>query len=155
MDTIIKLDIPADAKYLSVLGAAVSAFAELAGDSTITYAVQLAVHEICANIIDHAYGAYDPDNRIDIRLTLNEAQLAAKIVDNGRVFNPQTLLETTWEMQAAENGSSYRLTHINEPRLEQERGRGIYLVYQLMDSVIYTPQNDRNLWQLTRNLFVE
>lgn len=158
--TTMQLDIPADHKFLSVLGTAVSAFVELFADSTLAYGVQLAVHEVCANAIDHAYDtALSPttylDNRLHVHLLCTAAEFDVEVMDNGRIFNPQTLpwpLPTYWEALDTDNGPAYRLVSVAEPGLDQERGRGMYLVRQLMDEVIYSPQAGQNLWRLVRKI---
>ncbi len=65
--TVVKLDLPASYRYLSVLGECITAM--LGGDSEAANALQLAAHETCTNIIDHAYAG--SNGRIEATLTLD------------------------------------------------------------------------------------
>ncbi|HHY54137.1 MAG TPA: oligosaccharide flippase family protein [Chloroflexi bacterium] len=65
--TVVKLDLPASYRYLSVLGECINAM--LGGDSEAANALQLAAHETCTNIIDHAYAGRN--GRIEATLTLD------------------------------------------------------------------------------------
>lgn len=62
----IHLDIPACYRYLNVVGECIAAM--LPEDEQTSGAIQLAVHEICTNIVEHAYYADHP-GRIEITLT--------------------------------------------------------------------------------------
>lgn len=65
--TVVKLDLPASYRYLNVLGECIAAMS--GGDSEIANALQLATHETCTNIIDHAYAG--DGGRIEATLTLD------------------------------------------------------------------------------------
>jgi len=67
---IVELDLPATYRYLNVLGECIEAM--LPADSATTNALQLAAHETCTNIIDHAYAA--ADGRIEATLTHDPKQ---------------------------------------------------------------------------------
>ncbi|MCA9972060.1 MAG: ATP-binding protein [Anaerolineales bacterium] len=149
----VSLEFPAHHKFLSVLGAAVAAFADLTGDANLAYSVQLAIHEVCANTIDHAYVAPHPDNRVVVHLTANDRALHAEIIDRGQTFDPQSFswpLATTWEKAGSGSQPVYHLRRVAEPDLDQERGRGMFMICQLMDEVTFTPQPNQNVWRLTR-----
>ncbi len=77
----IELDLPASHKYLNVLGKCIEATLQpltLSDDSTFVHDVQLAAHETCANIIDHAYS--EQPARIAITLTL-DPQTQSFVID--------------------------------------------------------------------------
>ena len=71
----IRLDFPATHKYLNVLGACIHELLArvegLAEPVVVSYNIQLAVHEACTNIVDHAYAGM-PAGRLNITLTLSE-----------------------------------------------------------------------------------
>ncbi|MCU0489987.1 MAG: ATP-binding protein [Chloroflexaceae bacterium] len=100
----------------------------------VVYNVQLAAHEVCTNIVNHAYEEIE-QGRIDIKLVLHfqPAQLVIEFQDTGRPFD---------------------VTTVPEPNLEepQVHGYGMFLIKNLMDSVTYTPQSDGNRWQLIKHL---
>ncbi|MBK9055170.1 MAG: ATP-binding protein [Chloroflexi bacterium] len=153
----VQFTIPVDHKYLSVLGTTLTTFMEQVGDEMLAYTVQLAIHEVCTNVIDHAYGAPAPEQNIQVTLFWDEhsQQLVAEITDQGRPFDPlqhEWSLPMVWQAVTTANGPAYRLESVAEPGLEQERGRGIFMIRQLMDEVLYLPHNGHNVWRLTRQL---
>lgn len=151
MRTTVKLDIPARHEALALLGTAVSAFVALVGgDEMLAYGVQLAVHEACANVIDHAYTTPNgAENRVRVRLTGEPGQIMAELADNGRTLQ-LAQLPGEWEPVNAPAETAYHLRAIAEPGLEQDRGRGLYLMRQLLDEVVYLPGEAQNVWRLTR-----
>jgi serine/threonine-protein kinase RsbW len=56
---VVRLEIPAAYNYLNLLGSCVRAFFDIADGksqgSGVAYNVELAVHEACTNIVEHAY----------------------------------------------------------------------------------------------------
>ncbi|HAJ38100.1 MAG TPA: hypothetical protein DCL15_20710 [Chloroflexi bacterium] len=66
--TVVKVDLPASYRYLNVLGECIAAM--LGEDSETANALQLATHETCTNIVDHAY-AGGGGGRIEATLTLD------------------------------------------------------------------------------------
>ena len=135
---VVRLDLPASHKYLNVLGACLAEVLGrvegLADPATSVYNVQLAVHEACTNVVDHAY-AGRTGGRIRVTLTLATApgRLVVELHDTGRSFDP---------------------AGVAEPRLGEPQvgGYGLFLVRQLMDEVSYEPRPDGNRWRLVKNL---
>jgi serine/threonine-protein kinase RsbW len=132
----IRLDLPATHKYLNVLSACLAEMLTRVEDTsdleTIVYNVQLAVHEGCTNIVDHAYEEAE-NGRINVTLTLENHRLVVELQDAGRAFNPDA---------------------VPEPRLDepQVHGYGLFLMRSLMDEVTYSPQPGNNRWRLIKNL---
>ena len=83
------------------------------------YAIQTAVDEACANIIDHAYGG---ENIGDIEIIVDRVRNGMKItlIDTGRPFNPNEIPEP---------GISSPL------EIRKERGLGVFFIRKLMDNV--------------------
>jgi len=135
---VIRLDIPATNKYLNILSACIAELLSridgLSQRETITYNIQLAAHETCANIVDHAY-TDEKDKRITITLTLADQpfRLIIDLYDTGRAFD----LEST------------PAPNLSEPRTH---GYGLFLVHSLMDEVVYHPETGNNHWCLTKHL---
>lgn len=135
----IHLDLPVTNRYLNVVSAALSAILErvegVTVSSTLVYSVQLAVDEICTNIVEHAYEASGGQGRIWIGFTFfpQGQSLVVDIEDTGRPFDPDG---------------------VPLPNLEegQIRGYGLFLTQALMDRVEYCRVNNKNCWQLTKNL---
>jgi serine/threonine-protein kinase RsbW len=133
----IELEIPAQVKYLGTITACVRAVLErvdCASPAGIDLmAIELAVHEACVNIIMHAYA--ETTGRIQMTITLSEnpCRLEILLQDTGKAGSLE-------ELAAPDPGEL------------RERGYGLFLIKQLMDSVEYFPQNGNNRWRLVKNL---
>jgi len=85
------------------------------------YAIQTAVDEACANIIDHAYGGEDK-GLIEIKVNEVKDGLRIVIYDKGEPFDPDEVPEPD----------------ITSPlEIRKERGLGIFFMRKLMDKVIF------------------
>lgn len=133
---VVRIDIPATYKHLSMVSACIAEIIERAGDvderKELTYNLQLAVHEVCANIVEHAYANLS-DGRIAVTLTLfsHPRQLCVDLQDTGRPFD---------------------LFAIPDPDLSQPQisGYGLFLIRNLVDEVAYTSGSASNCWRLTK-----
>ena len=98
---------------------------------TERYNFVLALHELCANITEHAY--QDFQGVIDIKLHLQSEpkMLQAFVLDSGLPF---------------EQGR----TAAPNPAVLQEGGYGLFLIEQLVDEVHYRRNEKGNEWCLTR-----
>ena len=109
-------------KNLEKIGEFVTKAAEDAGlDETGIYAVQLAVDEACANIIEHAYGG-EGKGHINITTQNNLDNLTIIIRDNGLKFNPEGIPPPKMNLPLEEISP---------------RGLGVYLMQKMMDVVNY------------------
>ena len=135
---VIRLDLPATHKHLNILGACISELLARVENvderEAIIYNLQLAAHEACANIIDHAY-AGEVERRIKITLTL-----AAR---------PRRLI-----IELHDTGCSFDLASVPEPNLDEahDHGYGLFLMRSLMDEVTYTSRPEGNHWSLVKHL---
>jgi serine/threonine-protein kinase RsbW len=135
---IIRLDLPANHKYLNILGACIAELLVrvdgIEEREVLTYNVQLAAHEACANIIDHAY-AGELERRIEIMLTL--------------AGPPRQLI-----IDLHDTGSAFDLSSVPAPDLDQahDHGYGLFLIRSLMDEVTYTPRSGSNHWCMVKQL---
>src|SRR3954462_15435090 len=134
---VIRLDLPANHKHLNILGACISELLarveQVDEREAIIYNLQLAAHEACANIIDHAYVG-DIDRRILITLTLT-----------GR---PRRLI-----IELHDTGFSFDLAMVPEPDLDEahDHGFGIFLMGNLMDEVTFKSRPEGNHWALVKH----
>ena len=132
-----RLDIPAVANALPVVSNTFSAIleqvAEIPERETTTYNVLLSVHEICINIIEHAYESKGGRIEIGIQMDVQSRVLQVDLFDKGRSFD---------------------LTAVPQPDLDSApvRGYGLFLVHELMDDVSYAPEPERNHWRLVKRL---
>lgn len=135
---LIRLDLPATHKYLNILGACISELLtrveDVAERDAITYNLQLAAHEACANIIDHAYeGAVGCRILVTIILADCPRRLIIELHDTGCSFDPAT---------------------VPAPNLDEahDHGYGLFLMHSLMDEVTYTSRPEGNHWALVKHL---
>lgn len=136
---LIRLDLPARYVYLHLLSDCITDMLRLVEGvndfETLAYNVQLAAHEVCTNIIHHAYGD-SGDGRIEMTLTLRldeQPCLTIDLLDSGQAFDPD----------------GYSAPNLDEVRIH---GYGLFLIRHLMDSVSYTPTAGRNHWSLSKNV---
>lgn len=88
-------------------------------DENASYAVQLAVDEACANIIEHAYGG---EGRGQIVCTVSDSPQAMTVIlnDFGRPFNPKSIPEP----------------NLRAPlKKRKEGGLGLFFIRKYMDEV--------------------
>lgn len=133
----IRLNLPAEIRFLNVLGAMVTALVEriprIPQPEQLAFDVGLAAHEVCTNIMQHAYAEYP--GRVEITFTLAPAprRLIIEFQDTGRVFD---------------------LNSVREPDLDQAQihGYGLFLVRALVDELDYIPAAGNNRWLLVKYL---
>jgi serine/threonine-protein kinase RsbW len=117
-----KLSVTSEMKNLTVISDFVTSVAKKLGlDDDQTFALQMAVDEACANVIEHAYGG-QTNGTISIHCqTLND-DVVVTIHDQGRPFDPQSVPrpDITAPLEKRQNG-----------------GLGLYLMEKLMDSVVW------------------
>jgi serine/threonine-protein kinase RsbW len=135
--TTISLDIPAVAQYLHIVGSTLTGMltqeARPAEPDTLAYNIQIAVMEICKNIVQHAYPQKQGHERIHVTFQLQPGQLAIELFDTGISFDP---------------------SQVQEPDIEAGRlqGYGLYIVKHLMNEVTYCRHLNGNYWYLVKNL---
>jgi anti-sigma regulatory factor (Ser/Thr protein kinase) len=131
----LQLSLPADKKYLSLLGAFVqelcSTIARL--PPAASYNVELAINEAVVNVISHAYED-DPAGRLQLTFRIRPDKLEVQIRDWGHSFDPSAIQDP----------------NLDEPH---ESGYGVYLIRQLMDRASYEPNTaDGNLVTLVKRI---
>lgn len=130
------LDLPASLKYLNIIGGCLNELMVhipgLADAETAAYEVQLAVHEICANIVTHAYrDCHDGRLRVLLHLDEVERQLSIELHDTGACFDPNTAPDL----------------NVDEA---QVHGYGLFIAREILDDVIYQRLPDGNRWWLRK-----
>ena len=108
--------LPADVKCLGTVRRVVEAAAQSAGlPADHVYEVVLAVHEACANVIQHAY-AGRPGGTFTVACHRQPGGLEVRVRDQGKPFDIQAAAELP-------------------PDELREGGRGVFLIRRLMDEV--------------------
>lgn len=132
---VVRLALPAQHKFLNVVGTCIRALItnenNVSDRDALIYNIELAVHEACANIVEHAYAGLSGRIEVIFRLVEEPRQLIVDLGDNGRSFD---------------------LESVSEPDLDQPHtnGYGLFLVHQLMDQVEYIPEPGNNRWRLVK-----
>jgi len=138
---LIKLDIPADIHYLGIVTASLAELlaAQPAGSAVdlLSHNMQLAVHEICVNVIEHAYGG-SGNGRLALNLTIEPR-------DDGR----RLIVEVYDTAAHSFDPAGVAAPDLAEPQIG---GYGLFLVQQLMDEVHYELRPDGHCWRLAKNL---
>jgi serine/threonine-protein kinase RsbW len=135
--TTISLDIPAVEHYLHIVGSTLNGMltqeARPAEPDTLAYNVQIAVMEICKNIVQHAYPRKQGHERIHITFQLQAGQIAIELFDTGIIFDP---------------------SQVQEPDIAAGRlqGYGLYIAKHLLNEVTYCHHLNGNYWYLVKNL---
>ena len=95
-------------------------------DDKDIYAVELAVDEACANIIEHAYGG---EGKGEIICTCNDINIGLEIIlrDDGKRFDPEGVSPPDFSVEL--------------DKLEP-RGAGLYLIRNMMDDVDFKFSKD-------------
>jgi len=98
----------------------------------IRYAIDLILEEVITNVIDHGYEDRQ-QHEITVRLQVDKGQVAIRVEDDGKPFNPL---------------AAPRLNTKN-PSLERlEGGLGIHLVRSLMNSMAYHRDQGKNIFEI-------
>ncbi len=124
------LELPASLRHLNVLNAVLDAIFERTEPSVsgpVLAQIQLAVQEVCANIVRHAYLGEPGRLALEIRLLERPARLIIETEDNGISFNPGAVAPP----------QSDRLP---------DGGYGLYLARQALDELTYVA-GDGQVWQ--------
>ena len=97
--------------------------------SKLIYAVNLILEEILVNIIKYGYD--DEDSReIEVRIGVEEEEVALTVVDDGKEFNPLTVPPPDHSKSAME-------------RIEE--GLGLHFVRHMRNAMEYRREGDKNI----------
>lgn len=138
MDRIqVDIKVPNQTRYLSLIGRIGEDIAnelyKYCGDrETLAYHINLVLTEAMTNAIKHA-NAGDPDKFVRIVIFFSEDELVIQVHDSGQGFDINTF---------------------NSPDFDtlEDRGRGIFLIKSLMDSVCYRHIQGGNILEMTKKL---
>ena len=126
------LTLPANFEALAGLKPFVARLVEPAPEKTLSQII-LAVHELCTNIIEHAYAGVDGEIRIEAVRVAEQLQF--------------TIRDTGLHAYASPN-----FVTPPDPASLPESGWGIYILHQVMDKVEYRRLSAGNEWYLEKRL---
>lgn len=139
----IQLSIESRLDQVRLLRSAVGAIAEEVGfDESGCYEIQLGVTEAVNNIIEHAYELY-PDRFIAVDIDTGPDGFDLNITDDGAPLPVEYLAQSRGDAPPfLDPGDSEQL----------DRGRGLWIICQIMDSVEFDRKNGKNHLHLRKKL---
>jgi len=133
----VDIKVPNKTRYLSLIGKIgediVKEIDRFRGDrETLAYHINLVLTEAMTNAIKYG-GVDDPDTMVHIVINITDEEIVIKVKDFGQGFD---------------------INNIPPPRFDglEDRGRGIYLIRSLMDTVCYLKGCEGNILVMVKNL---
>ena len=136
----IKIRVPNQTRYLSLIGRIGEDLAHQLdgynGDKlTLANSINVVLTEAMVNAIRHANEG-DPDKSVEVRITITDQELLIQVFDSGQGFDLTTIKDPVFD---------------NIEQIE-DRGRGVYIIRSLMDSVIYRKIEGGNVLEMKKKL---
>ncbi|HKJ05344.1 MAG TPA: ATP-binding protein [Geopsychrobacteraceae bacterium] len=133
----VDITIPNQTKYLSLIGRigeniAYGPICFIGDRDELAFHLNLVLTEAATNAICHANGE-DPDKQLRVIISMSESRLSMKVFDEGDGFD----IETYAKAEAKET---------------DEQGRGIQLIYRLMNHVQYHRLTEGNVLEMIKEL---
>jgi serine/threonine-protein kinase RsbW len=133
----VDIKVPNKTRYLSLIGRIGEDIARelerYSGDrDTLAYHLNLVLTEAMVNAIKHA-GPREPEKQVRIVISISVDCLTIKVYDDGQGFD---------------------INSIPPPNFDEleDRGRGIFLIRSLMDSVYYRKNCKENILEMKKKL---
>ena len=133
----VDIKVPNKTRYLSLIGRIGEDIAReierYSGDKEVlAYHLNLVLTEAMVNAIKHA-GPKEPEKLVRIVISINFDDLTIRVYDDGQGFD---------------------INDIPPPNFEdlEDRGRGIFLIRSLMDSVYYKKSSTENILEMKKKL---
>jgi serine/threonine-protein kinase RsbW len=104
--------------------------------------VEVSVVEAVNNSIKHAYGG-DPTHAVELDVSISCEELVFDIWDSGRSADPE------WIHKDHSQAFDIDVDHLETA---PESGRGLAIIQTVMDTLEYTPGDERNRCRLTKRL---
>jgi len=131
----VDITVPNQTKYLGVIGRIGESMAySLKGyrgnRRELAYHLNLVLTEALANAICHA-NSCDPDKDVRVLISASDRDLTIKVFDQGQGFDIEA-------------------SAIRKAKTNAEGGRGIQIIFKLMDRVKYIREGDENVLEMTK-----
>lgn len=138
-DISLEIRIPNQTRYLGLIGRIGEDVAKVLdfydGDrEMLAGQINTVLTEALVNAITHANAA-DPAKEVIVRLTVTGRVLAIQVFDSGEGFDLNRVTE-----------------HFSEQGLLDEKGRGLSIIRNLMDSVVYRKADGGNVLEMKKSL---
>lgn len=132
------LDLPARQEELIVLRDWIESVADQLGASTRSKRqLLIAIDEIFTNIASYSYKPEDGNAQIGVDFDDERRQIIITFTDSGKAYNPLDAEEPDIDAALNDRGIG---------------GLGIFMVRQLMDSMEYRRENNRNILTLKKTI---
>ena len=133
----VDISVPSQTKYLGMIGkigeSLAHSLAYTRGDrSELAYHLNVVLTEAMANAICHA-NACDPSKEIKVQISVSDQELTIRVYDQGTGFDIEKLSQVKVKKTA-------------------EGGRGIQIIFKLMDQVKYSKTGQGNVLEMTKRL---
>lgn len=129
--------VPNETRYLRLIGNIAEQIAREVetkdyDPDTLAYHLNLVLTEAVANAIEYG-GDEHPDDTVKVCLSIEDKDLRIRVYDHGQGFD---------------------ISNLPIPDLDElsERGRGIFFIKNLMDSVVYHKSEDGNVLEMRKTL---
>jgi serine/threonine-protein kinase RsbW len=138
-DITLEITVPNQTRYLSLIGKIGENVArELdrceCDRESLANEINIVLTEALVNAIKHANAA-DPNKEVLVRINVSDKELAIRVFDSGKGFD---------------------LNKVPSPCLNTdvlaEKGRGLFIIRSLMDSVVYKKANGGNVLEMKKSL---
>ncbi|UFS69675.1 ATP-binding protein [Geomonas sp. RF6] len=133
----VEIKVPNKTRYLSLIGRIGEDIAKeldrYQGDrETLAYHLNLVLTEAMVNAIKHA-GPAEPERMVRIVIHIRSDEITISVYDDGQGFD---------------------INSIPPPNFEEleDRGRGIFLIRSLMDTVCYRKKSTENILEMKKKL---
>ncbi len=138
-DISLEITVPNQTRYLSLIGKIGENVAkELErcefDRENLASQINIVLTEALVNAIKHANSA-DPDKEVLIRINVSNGELAIRVFDSGQGFDLNKVPPPCLESDALD-----------------EKGRGLFIIRSLMDSVVYKKANGGNVLEMKKLL---
>lgn len=136
----VDITVPNETRYLGLIGKigedVARSLTRYGGDrEELAYHLNTVLTEAIANVIVHA-NQRDPSRNVHLTIEATENRLHIKVYDEGTGFDTELL---ALPLLATPDGLS-------------ERGRGIFIIRSLMDSVTYRRINGKHVLEMVKHL---
>jgi serine/threonine-protein kinase RsbW len=134
-----EITVPNQTRYLSLIGKIGEDLARVLdnfkGDrEALAHHLNMVLTEAMVNAIKHANAA-DPHKEVQIRISISDKELFIRVYDQGRGFDLDRVPDPAFT-----------------PSKLEDKGRGIFIIRSLMDSVEYKKAKGGNVLEMRKRL---
>ncbi len=138
-DIVLDITIPNQTRYLGLVGKIGENMAREFDESdcdreTLANQLNVVLTESIVNAIKHA-NSTDPNKEVHVRINIHDRELSIRVYDTGCGFDINTIQNPCFETDSL-----------------NEKGRGIFIIRSMMDSVEYRRTNGGNVLEMKKTL---